>query len=72
MKNREYTVSFTFNCLNKRSMISRKGGEMDITTNAPVDELKKSDELLYLIAQDMAQKTKQTILSVDITDIRQK
>lgn len=68
----EYIVSFHFNCLNKRNMISRKSGEVYVTSDASPEELQASDELCHLIAQDMGQKTKQTILSVDITDIRQK
>lgn len=53
-------------------MISRKSGEVYVTSDASPEELQASDELCHLIAQDMGQKTKQMILSVDITDIRQK
>ena len=68
----EYTVSFNFNCINKRSMISRKSGEVDITTDAQPEELKTNQDLADLIVDDMARKTKQVVLSVDITDIRPK
>jgi hypothetical protein len=68
----EYTVKFNFNCINKRSMVSGKSGEVDITTEAKPEELKTSEELISLIATDMARKTKQSILSVEITDVRGK
>ncbi len=65
----EYTIKFNFNCLSKRSVISGKSGEVDITTDAKKEELKTSQELIGLIALDMAKKTKQSIISVDITDV---
>ena len=53
-------------------MVSGKSGEVDITTEAKPEELKTSEELISLIATDMARKTKQSILSVEITDVRGK
>lgn len=65
----KYTVKFNFDCINKRSMISGKSGELDITTEAQPEELKTNEELIGLIASEMARKTKQLILSVEITDV---
>jgi hypothetical protein len=64
-----YLVKFNFNCINKKSLISGKSGEVEITSDASIEELKNSKELPNLIALDMANKTKQSIISVDITDI---
>jgi len=64
-----YLIKFNFNCINKKSLISGKSGEVEITSDASIEELKNSKELPNLIALDMANKTKQSIISVDITDI---
>lgn len=64
-----YLVKFNFNCINNKSLISGKSGEVEITSDASIEELKNSKELPNLIALDMANKTKQSIISVDITDI---
>lgn len=68
----EYIVTFNFNTINKNSKISKKNGEVEITTNASIEELKNSNELIQLISNDMKNKTKQTILSVEIIDIKEK
>lgn len=51
-------------------MVSGKSGEVDITTDARPEKLKTSEKLIGLIAADLARKTKQSILSVEITDIQ--
>lgn len=53
-------------------MVSGKSGEVDITTDAKSEELKTSQWLISLIADEMARKTKQSIISVEITDVRGK
>lgn len=68
----EYTIKFNFNCISKRSVISGKSGEVDITTDAKKEDLKTSQELIGLIALDMAKKTKQSIISVDIIEVLEK
>lgn len=68
----EYTVKFNFNCINKRSMVSRKSGEVDITTEAKTEELMTSQEVISLITTDVSRKTNQSILSVEITDVQVK
>lgn len=65
----QYLVKFNFSIMNKKSMVSGKSGEVDITTDVNPEKLKSSDELIGLIADDMARKTKQTILFVEITDV---
>lgn len=65
----EYTVKFKFDCINKRSLISRKSGEANITYDGIRKDLKKSKELILLIANDMANKTRQSIISVDVEEI---
>jgi hypothetical protein len=41
----EYTVSFKFNCINKRSLVSGKSGEVDITTESKPEELKTQNKI---------------------------
>ena len=53
-------------------MISGKSGEVDIITEVKPEELKTSKELIDLISTDMARKTKQSMISVEITDVRGK
>ena len=65
----DYKVQFNFNCVNKRSLVSGKSGEVNITSEATQDELKSSNELIGLIALEMEKKTKQSVISVDITKI---
>lgn len=65
----EYIVKFNFDCFNKRSMASKKSGECEITSTATPEQLKGMPELKNLIAVDMHRKTRQAILSVDITNI---
>ena len=65
----EYTIKFNFNCVNKYNKISNKNGEVNITTETSPELLKTSKELIDLIISDMARKTKQSILSVDITSV---
>jgi len=66
----EYTISFDFNCINKQNLISGKSGEVDVTSNASAENLKNNKDLIGLIAIDMGKKTKQSIISVDIKDVR--
>ena len=69
---KEYIVSFNFNCINKRNAVSGKSGQVEITAEGAPEDLRKSSELFALISSEMAQKTNQTILSIDITDIKEK
>lgn len=61
----EYTVNFDFNTINKKSMISGKKGMMNITSEASLEQLQQSDDLIKLIAFEMEKSTKQKVLSVD-------
>jgi hypothetical protein len=65
----EYTVLFDFNVINKKSMVSGKSGEVDITADATPEQLKNSSELIRLIALDIEKKTKQSVISVDIKEV---
>ena len=66
----DYTIKFNFNCVNKRGLVSGKSGEVEITTACEPERLKNNEQLVQLITNDMARKTKQSIVSVDITDVR--
>lgn len=68
----EYTVSFDFNVINKKSMVSGKSGELNITADATPEQLKKSSELIRSISLDMEKKTRQSVISVDIKEVRAK
>ena len=68
----EYTVSFNFNCINKKNAVSGKSGQVEINAESSPEELRNSSELFALISSEMAQKTKQSILSIEITDIVEK
>jgi hypothetical protein len=52
-------------------MVSGRSGEIDIDTDIPMDELKTDSELIQLIADEMMRKTKKSIMSVDITEIKE-
>lgn len=66
MKN--YDVKFNFDCISKKGMISRMGGQININTIVPIDELKSSEDLKRLIVSEMEKKTKKSVFSV--TDIQ--
>lgn len=68
----EYRVSFDFNVINKKSIISGKSGEVDITADATPEQLKNNSELIGLIALDMEKKTRQSVISVDIKEVQAK
>lgn len=67
--NMEYTVSFTFSCIDSKSMISTKNATADISAESTAEELKKNSQLIALLASDMAQKTKKSILSLEILEV---
>lgn len=60
--------------MNKRSLISGKTGEIiaDVPSDIipDIESLNKDEGLIKLIANEMARKTKQAIISLDITDIK--
>lgn len=62
-----YDVKFNFDCISKRGMIRRMGGQININTIIPVENLKDSDDLKRLIASEMERKTKKSVFQV--TDI---
>ena len=68
----EYIVKFDFNCVkNAKAGLAVTGmsGEVNITADCSEEELRSNPELIQLIADDMAIKTRKDILSVDITSI---
>lgn len=71
----EYTVEFGIDVISKRNLISRKNGEIDITTEATVEELNWEDNqkvLKDMIYLDVQPKVKQKIFNVEILKIRTK
>jgi hypothetical protein len=68
----DYIVKFDFNTVSKNGLVSGKSGEVDITTACEPERLRDNEELIQLIANDMAKKTKKSILSVTVTDVRRK
>lgn len=67
----KYKVKFNFYSLGKNNKVSGKRGEVEITTDANLMYLKKSEELKTLISDDMESKTKKNVISVDIIDVRE-
>lgn len=71
----EYTVEFGIDMISKRSLISRKNGEIDITTDATIEELGWEDNqkvIKDLIFIDVQPKVKQKIFNVEILKVRGK
>jgi hypothetical protein len=66
----EYLIKFEFTC-HKNSHFIGKSGEVSITTEIPIEieTIKNSDEIKYMIGNDMALKTGMDILSVVIIDV---
>jgi hypothetical protein len=67
-----YLIKFDITCF-KSGKFSGKSGDVTITTESPVSihEIKNSDVVKTMIANDMAIKTKKSILSVDITEVNE-
>jgi hypothetical protein len=65
----KYIVNFNFNCFNKRGVISGRSGQIEVDTDMTKAELMGSKDLVTLIAQEMERKTKQSVMSVDVTEI---
>jgi hypothetical protein len=67
-----YLIKFDFTCF-KFGKFSGKNGDVTITTEAPVSihEIQNSDVIKTMIANDMAIKTKKSILSVEITEVNE-
>lgn len=68
----EYTVKFGVDVVSKRNLISRKNGEIDLTTDAVIDDLKQLDNekvLKHMIVKDVQPKMKQKIFNVEIINI---
>jgi hypothetical protein len=71
----EYTVEFGVDVISKRNLISRKNGEIDVTTEATIEELNWEDNkkvLMDMIFLDVQPKLKQKIFNVEILKIREK
>lgn len=64
-----YTVKFNIDCISKKSMISRKSGEVNITTDAVPEDLMYSNDLMYLIAKEMSKKLNKNIFNVEIINV---
>lgn len=68
----EYTVKFGIDVISKRNLISRKNGEIDLTTDVVIDDLKQSNNekvLKHMIVADVQPKLKQKIFNVEIINI---
>lgn len=66
----EYLIKYDFTCF-KNSRFTGKSGIVSITTEFPVEieEIKNSDVVKKMIANDMASKTGMDILSVEIISV---
>lgn len=65
-----YDVKFTFDCVSKRGMISRKKGQLNVYSDIrDHEELKNNPELISLIAFEMNMKTKKVVMSVSDIEV---
>lgn len=63
----DYIVKFALDVVNKKSLVMRKYGEVDISTNESVEQINNDNqELKDLIRTDLQPKVKQTIFNVEI------
>lgn len=61
--------------ISKRNLISRKNGEIDITTDATIEDLQRKDNrktIMNMIYLDVQPKVKQKIFNVEILKVRGK
>lgn len=65
----DYTIKFNFNAISKRGAIIGRSGEIDIETDASIEQIKESIQVKNLIAHEMANACKKKVFSVEITDI---
>lgn len=71
----EYTVEFGIDVISKRNLISRKTGEIGITTDATIEDLQREDNrktIMNMIYLDVQPKLKQKIFNVEILKVRGK
>ena len=71
----EYVVEFGIDVISKRNLVSRKNGEIEVTTDASIEELNYEDNkkvLMDMIYVDVQPKVKQKIFNVEITKIKLK
>jgi len=67
-----YIVEFGIDVISKRNLISRKNGDIEVTTDATVEELNWEDNknvLKEMICADVQPKVKQKIFNVEILKI---
>jgi len=65
----EYNVRFDFVLIGKKGGLRGASGDIDVTADMSQEELKNSEVLIGMIANEMQSKTKKDILSVEITDV---
>jgi hypothetical protein len=65
----EYNVHFDLVLIGKKGGLQGASGEIYVTADASSEELKDSEVLIGMIANEMQAKTKKNILSVEITDV---
>lgn len=71
----EYTIKFGLDIISKRNLISRKNGEIDLTVEADLEDLKRTDNekvLKQMIHKDVQSKLKQKIFNIEILEINEK
>ena len=70
-KRNEYTVEFDIDVISKRSLISRKSGEIYINSHLSLTDLKKEENAIKaLIYQDVQPKVKQQIFNIEICKVK--
>lgn len=65
----KYKILFDIDTFGKRGLVKRKSGEIEVTTDATLQDLTNNEELKLLIATDIQPKVKGTIFNVEINEI---
>lgn len=71
----EYTIEFGIDVISKRNLISRKNGEIDVTTDATSEEMWFGDNqkvLKDMVFSAIQTKVKQKIFNVEILKVKSK
>ena len=67
----EYMISVTFDCINKKGLVSQKTGKTTVVTDKSIEYMMSDPDLLTALAEEMATVTKKGIISISINGIKQ-
>lgn len=68
----EYTVKFGVDTISKRSIVRRRNGEMNVTTDATLEDMRREDNaktLKDMFYMDVHNQVKDKIFNIEILEI---